>query len=244
MLPLSFLLLAATTADAQAPIVIEYREKPPYNYTAAGVPRGFLLDATRDIFRAAGVALQFEPVPANRLLADIQAGARPVCSPGYYRLAERERYARFTDAMYVDKPHVLVVNLAQAAAIRRLGTLKALLASDRFTMGVVDGVSYGAVLDAAIGRLARMPMRAAVPPAQLVKMVGAGRADFMLIDEEDLNFLTQEGQLSAYGVERVQFPDPPLGLRRHIMCSRAVPAETIRRLNAAIHKLYPGLREP
>ncbi|MBV8656648.1 MAG: transporter substrate-binding domain-containing protein [Burkholderiales bacterium] len=242
MLPLSILLFAAAATDASAPVIVEYREKPPYNYTEAGIPKGFLVDRVRDIFGSAKVEMRFEAVPANRLMADIEANTRPVCSPGYYRLPERERFARFTAAMYVDKPHALIANHLQASSIRHLGTLKALLASSQYTMGVVDGVSYGAELDAAIGRLPRAPMRAAVPPGQLVKMVGAGRADFMLIDEEDLQFLGSSGQLAVLGVERVQFPDPPAGLRRHIMCSRAVSAETIRRLDAAIQKLYPSLR--
>lgn len=233
-------LLALPTMATQV-VTVEYRDKPPYTYTEQGKPAGFLLTRTVDIFRRANLAVAFEEVPVKRIMADIQANQRPICSPGWYKLPEREVFARFSLPIHQDLPQVVLAAPHAVAAVRNHPTMKALFADSALTMGVVDGVSYGPELDAMIAALPKPAMRATVPPLQMAKMIAVGRADFMIIDQDDLSVIDQHHEVSALGIVKVDFPDPPQGLKRYLICSKQVEPAAMAKLDEAIRAMMPGL---
>jgi uncharacterized protein (TIGR02285 family) len=244
-------LLAALSCAAQAlparaappvAIIIEYRDKPPYSYTARGRPAGLLIDKTAAILRRAGLSYQFSEVPVKRIVQDLQTSPRPTCTPGWYKLPEREAYAQFTLTMHQDRPQVVLAAAGSAAAVGAHHDLKSLLRDPKLQLAVVDGVSYGPELDRQIAERPRAPLRATVTVMRMSKMLDAGRADFMFIDEEDLRWLDRNQALSRQGVKRVSFADAPAGLPRHLMCSKNMPAEILTRINTAIRQL--GLDGP
>lgn len=230
------------SAGTMAPVLIEYRDKPPYSHTVNGKPTGLLINKTIAIFKQARVPYQLSEVPIKRIVKDVQDQRRRVCSPGWYKLPERERFASFTLAIHQDKPHVVLAAAHALDRVRANREIKALVKDEGLLMGVVDGVSYGAELDQMIATLPRPPLRATVTALQLSKMLGAGRADFMFIDQEDLGYLDRQGEVTGKGVHRVDFPDAPAGLFRHLMCSQNLGTTTLARLDAAIQKL--GLDRP
>ena len=230
-------LLLLFPAWAAPPILIEYRDKPPYSFTNNGKPSGFLLERTVSIFRQAGILVDFEEVPVKRIIFDIKTDRLPACSPGWYKLPEREEFARFSLPIHQDRPHVVLAGPDSAAAIRAKQTLKALLADSAFVMGVVDGVSYGPEIDGWIASLPNKPMRVTVTPLQLAKMIASRRADFMMIDQDDLEVMNKDHEADALGMQRIDFPDPPQGLKRYIMCSKSVEPAVIEKMNAAITTL-------
>lgn len=241
-LSLLALLLANVVVHATPLVMLEYRDKPPYSYTEEGKPRGFLLERTLAIFKRAGVPVVAQEVPAKRITFDIQNNAQPICSTGWYKLPEREAYARFTQAVHQDKPHVVLAGTHAAEAVRRNKTLRALLANPALSIGVVDGVSYGQELDQLITTLPTAVVRSTVVPLQMAKMIQGKRADYMLIDQDDLAFLVEKGDLPTDSMAKIEFPDMPAGLKRYIMCSKQVPEETVTALNEAIRLIVPSMK--
>jgi hypothetical protein len=71
------------------------------------------------------------------------------------------------------------------------------------------------------------------PITLMMRMVSVGRASYMFVDREDWEHFRQRDQLKQLAV-RYDLPGMPAGLRRHIVCSRDVPAETMNKLNQAI----------
>lgn len=241
VLGLLLLCLCARAAGAE-PILIEYRDKPPYSFTTdQGKPAGFLLMRSIEILKLAGVEATFAEMPVKRILQDIHANQKLVCSPSWYKLPEREQFARFTLAIHQDKPQVVLANGKAIAALRAHASLAALLADEQLALGVVEGASYGPALDKQIAGMARPPIRAFGSPSQLARMVAARRADYMLIDQEDLNWIDSLGEIRAMNLLRVNYPDAPEGLRRYLMCSKRVEAGTLARINTAIRQLLPEL---
>lgn len=237
--------LAATPAlqaAAREPILIEYRDKPPYSYTQNQQPKGLLIDKTAAIFKRAGLPYRLEEVPLKRILKDIQTAAKPTCSPGWYKLPEREQFARFSIAIHQDLPHVVLAAADAVAAVRAHRELRTLVRDPNLQLAIVDGVSYGPELDQVIADVPRVPLRATVTALQLSKMLGFGRADYMFIDQEDLGYLDRLGEVTGRGVQRVDFPDAPAGLHRYLMCSKNTDDATLARINDAIRKL--GLDAP
>lgn len=234
------LALTYNQVSAQA-ITVEYRDKPPYSYTEAGRPSGFLLERTAQIFKRAGVEAQFVEMPVRRTLANLQTNATLVCSPGLYKLPEREAFARFSLPMHRDRPHVVLARADVEPAVRASRSLTALFANPTLTLGVLDGVSYGADLDALIAGAVKPPERAQLSPLQLATLVSRRRVDYMLIDQEDLGWLRRSADFATLKLAVVEFHDMPRGQLRYIACSRRVDPAVLERLNGALRELMPEL---
>ncbi|MCV2370706.1 type 2 periplasmic-binding domain-containing protein [Roseateles oligotrophus] len=237
----SILLTGVAWAD-EPTVMVEYRDKPPYSYTKEGRPSGFLIERTIEIFRLAKVNAIYEEIPLKRILRDIQSDLSPICSPSWYKLPERELYARFSLPIHEDKPHLVLVGMHAVNKVRTIKTLRALLADPELKLGKVSGVSYGADLDALISRAAQTPIDPTVTPVLLAKMIKRQRADYMLIDQEDYEFLNQKGELDAEEMTPFEFADMPAGLKRYLMCSKRVGPDTMARLDKAILQVVRELK--
>lgn len=231
--------LFAGIASAQATLAIEYRDKPPYTYTEGGKPVGFLMERTARLLKRAGIEARYAEVPIRRTLMNLQANASPMCSPGLYRIPEREAFARFSLPIHRDKPHVVLANTAAAAQIRALPRIAMLFADPSLQPGMLDGVSYGQQLDQMLAGAARPALRAQLTPLQLARMVGARRADYMLIDEEDLAWLRRDPDFTPLPLVRIEIVDMPRGQLRYLACSQQVSPQTMDKLNQAIRELIP-----
>ncbi len=232
-------LCAGTAAPAQAPLTIEYRDKPPYSYTEACRPAGFLMERTARLLKCAGIEARYVEVPIRRTLQHLQANQAAICSPGLYKNPEREAFARFTLPIHRDKPHVVLAHASAVAQVRAIPRVAQLISDPSLQVGLLDGVSYGQQLDQYLAHAARPPVRAQLTPLQLARMVGARRVDYMLIDEEDLGWLRRDAEFAPLPLVRVDFADMPRGELRYLACSQQVPVQTLDKLNQAIRELVP-----
>jgi len=230
-------LVAATFpsyAIAQS-LTMAFRNKPPYSYIENGEQKGFLLERTRRLLKQAGIEAVFVDMPPKRIFAEIEAGNQPICSFGWYKIPERERYALFSEVLHQDKPHLLLTSEKSALAIQNHTTLKSLMSDRSLTLSAADGVSYGPELDAMIATFPGKTDKALIPPLQVAKKIAAGRADFMFIDQEDYDYLMASNhEFRGEPLVRTSLKDMPAGLKRYILCSRKVDTETMSRIDAAI----------
>lgn len=227
------LLIAASLASAASPLTVSWREKPPYYYTEDGVEKGFMLAYGKAVFAAAGIEARFVREPQKRIWTKFQDGTPNYCSLAWYRLPERELISQATLPVYTDPPHTILVAPGAAERVRAHATLASLMADPALTLAVVDGVSYGPELDARIKSSANQIMRRTVSTTNMIHMLGVGRASYLLTDRNDWTFMrARYKELAA--VQQHEVPDLPPGLKRHILCSRDVPAATMEKLNQAI----------
>lgn len=239
VLPLQALLAMPAFAQdsaASGPVTVSWREKPPYYYTEDGVEKGFMLAYGKEVFAAAGIDARFVREPQKRIWTNFEMRKPNYCSISWYRLPEREAIAQFSIPVYTDPPHTILVSPASAAKVQAHPTLASLLADPELTLGVVDGVSYGADLDERIARAANQTMRRTVPTTNMILMLAANRFNYMLADRNDWGHMRAHYKEMA-SVIQYDAPDLPGGLRRYFLCSRAMPPSIIERLNQAIRAL-------
>ncbi|MBW8847048.1 MAG: transporter substrate-binding domain-containing protein [Burkholderiales bacterium] len=233
---------SGTAQPGQPPLTIEYRDKPPYSYTEGGKPAGFLMERTARLLKRAGIEAHYAEVPIRRTLLNLQANQAPLCSPGLYKIPEREAFARFSLPIHRDRPHVVLANASAAVQIRAQPKLSLLFADSTLQPGLLDGVSYGQQLDQALAATAKPAIRAQLTPLQLARMVGARRVDYMLIDEEDLAWLRKDPDFVPLQLVRIEFADMPRGQLRYFGCSQQVTPQTMDKLNQAIREQLPEMQ--
>jgi polar amino acid transport system substrate-binding protein len=230
------MIAAGSTASAlaDAPLTVAWREKPPYYYFDENkVAKGFMLDRAKQVFAAAGVPAVFVNEPQKRIWANFNHGMPNYCSISWYRLPEREAVAQYSVPVHADLPHAVLAVPAVAARIRSHANLKSLLSDKSLTLAVIDGVSYGPELDALIAASQNRIMRRTVETSAMFRMVAFGRADYLFVDREDWSYLRLKFP-ELQSLVLIDFADMPPGLKRYIVCSRDVPADTMERLNRAI----------
>ena len=241
-LPLASAVLAAAASGAAPPpappITVAWRDRPPYYYTENGVDKGAVLISSKQVFADAGVAAHFVKMPSKRIWATFLAHASNFCTIGWYRLPEREAYAQFSLPILSDPPQIVLVAPSAVAAVDRHGTLSALLADPHLSLGLVDGISYGPQFDARIRASANQVQVRTVDAASMMRMVAAGRFSFTISDVDDWRYASAHDATLKPAVRR-DYPDMPAGLKRYIMCTKDVPADSMARLNRAIEARKP-----
>jgi polar amino acid transport system substrate-binding protein len=237
------LLAAASPLAAGQVITVSWRDKPPYHYVDHGVERGFLLARGKQVFAAAAVPARFVVEPTKRIWASFQSGKKNYCSLGRYRMPERDAFAQYSRVIHADPAQVLLVSAPWLARVSAYKSLAALLADPQFELGLADGSSYGARLDAMIKDSGNQVARRTVESSTMIRMIAAGRMSYTIADRYGWEYLRARDPLLA-SVTVVDMPDMPPGLSRYLMCSKDIPAATMAKLNRAIERLKLAERPP
>jgi polar amino acid transport system substrate-binding protein len=234
---LATLACACIGAHAQT-ITVAWRDKPPFHYTDNGVDKGPMLLRAKEVFALAGLQARFVKEPSKRIWANFQGHVTNYCSFGWYHLDERDAWVQFSVPMQTDLPHAVIFAPDAQQAYQKHSTLASLMADKSLVLGVVDGVSYGPALDAMIRGSASQVLRRTVEPNTMVRMLAAGRVDFMLVDRDDWDYARQREPQLRQGLVR-DYPDMPPGLQRFVVCSKDLAPEIMVRINKALDATTP-----
>ncbi|NGZ87261.1 transporter substrate-binding domain-containing protein [Duganella aceris] len=220
-------------ADDDA-ITVTYSERPPYMMAHAdGPPSGLTATPAVQAFQTAGVRTVWRNLPTNRQLMMIKDPKQRACAVGWFRVEEREGYAKYTKPIYRDKEWLVLANTALAA--RSDATLDALLRHAETRVLVKDNYSYGAELDKLLRELHPTIAISTSPTSKMVQSISKGMVDMMFVSEEEGNYIMahHDGEQTR-NLRLLRFKDMPHGTERYIMCGKGVPDDVIARLNKAI----------
>ena len=216
-------------------LLMVYIDKPPYSFLDKGVEKGFLLERTRRVLSRTGVESRFREMPPKRILLEIQNNEQAICSFGWYKSAEREKYALFSAPLHQDRPQAVLVGPRSAAAVRQHAALKQLMSDKTLILATADGFSYGQEIDSMIAAFPGRIDSTVQSELQVARKIAAQRADFMFIDQEDYDYLIEsDADFRSNNLVRIEYLDMPPGLKRYILCSRKVGADVMRRIDASI----------
>lgn len=234
---------ACALAGAEEPgkVILAYFERPPYYYSAGGLPKGFLLERAQLILERAKVPFELRELPSMRIAALIREGSQPIVSVGWFKTAERLAYSRFSDPIYRNRPQGILVRAARAGEFKNLPTFAALSSSPRFTLGAVEGFSYGVWFDPILAGMSKRVQYLNSDPVHLAAMLGAGRFDYMVLDREEVDWVIETAGLRRADFSVVEYPDIPEGNLRYLWCSPSVGEEVLQRINEAVKTLFPDL---
>lgn len=226
----------AAAAFADEAILILYNERPPYVVEGqGGETKGLTADPVKHAFTKSGLAHKWEAAPTKRQMESIEKSDAKTCIVGWFKNPEREKIGKFTVEIYQDKPAVAVAK-ADNAKMASGKTLDATFQDAGLTLLVKEGFSYGKFIDDKIKQLAPKKEETLVENVPMLKMIQAGRADYMFMAPEEAEMLLASGEFKPGDFKLVTFTDMPEGGKRYLLCSRML-------LDADIEKLNTHLKE-
>ncbi|WP_228895642.1 substrate-binding periplasmic protein [Pseudoduganella aquatica] len=230
-------LLAVSSApppcNAAPALTLQIVQRAPYLMVGPGKQMsGISVAPTVAAFRHAGIDVAWEEVPALRQLQRLRANQEKVCSVGWYKTPERERYAKFSDPVSQDSPWA-------AFAFRGYtpppsASVRAIFSDPGTKILLKQGFVYGDYLDQAISTMTAQRMDTNGDMHQLFKMIAAGRADISFAPLEEIRYHLDQGSISRASIRIIEFPEMPAGYPRRLMCSKRVDDDLLRRFNAAL----------
>ncbi|MCJ8168474.1 substrate-binding periplasmic protein [Atopomonas sediminilitoris] len=230
------LTLNAAASDTDTSLPLYYIEKPPYYFTHAQQPSGFLLARSLLILQTAGLSPKPRSLPPPRILHALERKQRPFCSVGWFKTPEREALAWFSQPIHHDAPMWLLVRQAEANRLMGFASFRGLLQAP-YRIGLVDGFSYGVELDQLLQKSKIPNDHTAKSVQNSIQRLLAKRVDVIVADRLETSYLLEELKIPSSQLLAVRFADIPSGNARYLMCSKNLPEAQQQAINQAINDL-------
>ena len=220
-------------AASSAPLVMMVVHRPPYLVVGAdGQFSGISVTPVMAALKKAGIAVQWEQVPALRQLQRLKDNRTSACSVGWYQTPEREGFAKFSAPVSQDSPWAAFANAALMVPPKL--TVKALLADEHVTVLLKTGFVYGSYLDGQIAAMKAQRKETNGDMLQVLQMVAFGRAQVTFAPQEELQYYMDRRLIGGAGSKIITFHEMPDGYSRHLMCSKRVDDALLHKFNAAL----------
>ena len=234
-----FLWLGASFCAVAEPLTFSYFERPPYySTTEAGQAEGVLIERVRQILPAAGLSGRFVGLTPYRILYVLRHAATPHCSIGWFKTAERQLFAKFSEPIYRDRSLVLVTSRTQQGKFSGKQTLREVFSDQNLTMARLAEFSYGDQVDKLLGALTPQSILLTGQQGAVLQAVIDQKASYMLVAPEEVDLLAESIGVTVEDVVTLKMTDMVAGNLRYLMCNQAVPDQTMDKINQAILQLY------
>ncbi len=227
--------IAPKPAPAKDIITLHYHERPPYYVTGPLGVYGLCADPAKRVFKKAGIPFRWEKTPAKRQLDILRGNSSRDCLIGWFKNPEREKFAKYSLYIYLDKPAVALTLTGNRSMISGR-MLKETFLNDNLTLLRKNSYSYGRFIDAKIAEFNPMQEITNAENIGMLKMIHSGRADYFFISEEEAAVLTTSSGLPKSDFKYIRFSNMPEGNKRYLLFSKKVEDEVIDKINAAIRK--------
>jgi polar amino acid transport system substrate-binding protein len=231
-----FLLLVPTSGRAESPLLLQIVELPPYMIIESPTSvSGLVIAPVLAALKKGGIAFQWQIVPAVRQLVRIKNNQERVCSLGWYKTPNREKFAKYSRPIVKDSGYAGFANNQY-----RPGdgvALDVVLNDPAIKVLIKIGFVHSEYLDA---RLANMKAHREFTYADMpliFKMVAAGRAQITFAPLAEIRYYESLGVVGKDDFHVMMFKEmPSSGVYRYMMCSLKVEDELINKFNEALGK--------
>ena len=232
------------TARSDGPadrIILHYHERKPYYFTTDDGVKGLLAEKAAAAFNRSGVSFRWEKTPPSRQLEIIRENQDMACALGWFKNPERERFAKYSEFVYQDKPTLALARADNERMPDKL-SLDQLFSDRGLRLLRKDGYSYGKFIDEKIVKYKPREVLTTADNLNMLKMIHSLRADYFFIAHEEAEQLITESAFELSDFKYIHFSNMPEGNKRYIICARNVPEAIIDKLNHAIRDSRPATK--
>lgn len=218
-------------------IEVLYYNRPPYYYSTPIGPKGIIMDKVLDIFKKAGIKAKYTLSTSNRIYLEFLSGRAKICSPGWFKNKEREKFAKFSIPIYQDSPVVLLTK-RDNYKLRDYTAIQDIFKHKSFIWGRIRFFSYGYYVDSLAQKLKPKSIEIDGNQEDLITMLKYGRLHYMLINPQEIDQLIRSTGYKKNEFMVVRLNDVSTGNRRYIMFSKDISNKLIDKINKIILKYY------
>ncbi len=226
---------SGTTLAEDDPLMISlyYVPRTPYFYQTKDNVKGLCADVVNYAFTKSGISYIWYNVPAKRQMTYIKKNIRRLGMVGWYKNAEREKFAKYSDYIYKDKTRIAVAH-AHNEKLTNGKTVGDVISNPNIEVLIKTGYSYGKFLDAQLAKYNPKTISTMSESVNMIRMIHARRADLLFMSQEEASAIIKESGLPAKDFQFVTFSDMPQGYKRYIMFSKKVEDKIINKINKYI----------
>lgn len=217
-------------------ITLHYHEKRPYYITYNNGVHGLVADPIRQAFEHADLPFQWIKTPARRQLDIIEENDAKTCAAGWFKTPAREQFAKFSKAIYRDRPFIGITR-ADNPLLLKTQTIKKAFHQPRLRLLIKNGYSYGKYIDQLISQMSPRQVSTTADTQGMLEMILMQRADYVLLTEEEASDPLLFSRLNKNKFKLIRFTDTPAGNYRYIICSQKITDDELGMLNNAIDHL-------
>ena len=211
-----------------------YIEYPPYyELNRDGNLDGILVNIANKVFDRAGVKYKYRNMPPKRIMLEMEKGT-PVASLGWLKTTEREKFAKFSLPIYLNKPVGVFMLRQNMSRFAEFDSFDQLMDSRKFSIGRIEGHSEGEYLDSMLADHTDKTAWVSTDEVQLIKMLKAKRFDFILLAPEEMDALVNRANCSLDDFHLQAMRDIPNGNARHIMYAKSIDDEFVKMIDKII----------
>ncbi len=222
---LKVLLLTLASINIYA-LEVVYEPRDPYvkeiSDSIAGLVATPLIKALNDT----NIKYTLKNNPSKRHLKLIQSNKKEICAVGWFKNPKREEFAKFSKALYRDKPMGILTHVN--SNIQDGIDINELINTDKISILIKDSYSYGSFIDEKLKLLKVKKSKAS--NVKMVSMISKKRADFMFISHEEASMITKNHKYKD-NIKFVNVKGVPAGNKRYLICSKKVSDNIIENIN-------------
>ncbi len=204
-----------------------------YN-TQEGV-KGLVADPVKLVFNKLGIKYKFVALPTKRHMFYLKFKKHRFCSIGWYKNAERKKFAKFSLSIYKNKTRIAIAR-ANNNKIQSGKTLDSILSDKNLSLLIKEGYSYGKYIDNKIKKIKPKIIYTTSESYYMIKMLHSKRADYFFLSEEEAESLISQAKLKKENFKYIKFKGMPSGLKRYILFPFKIKDSFIKKINKGIKK--------
>lgn len=233
---LGFVIFSIQTTLCNDVITIYYLNRIPYFYkTEAGEHKGLVMEPVIRVFKKAGIPYNLKELPVKRILSNLKENQPNICSIGWYKNPEREKFVQYSLPVYQNKSRIAITK-HDNTLIPSGKTLDEVFKISGITLLINDGYSYGKFIDEKITAFKPKTYVCTIKNDQMLKAVFIGTNKYFFLSEEEADALIPGAGYQRSDFKYIHFSNVPTGLKRHIIFSKQVDDKIISRINKAIQE--------
>jgi|GEM_PF-2511826 len=234
-LTLSSILLFSFGASsfAQSSIKLQVFELPPYMIIRKdGSFGGSVLETALAAFKKAKIPYTLEKIPASRQLARLKKNDEAICSIGWIKNSDREKFAKFSKIISQDPPWVIIAN--RNIAENQSSSFDDIFNKKKYSILVKQSLFYGDYLEGEMAEMKTGHQTTSGNILQLFKMISAGRANIMFSSKETFQYYIDQGEIVSSDFKVITPRRRLPGFKRYLMCSQMVSDDLIKSFNTVL----------
>lgn len=214
-------------------LTILYHQKRPFYSSQGSEVKGLVASTINHSMKEIGIPFSWVETPATRQLGIVGENKSKVCALGWFKTPEREKFAKYSIALYQDKPFVAVTR-ADNELMQSEDNVVRVFEEYRLKLLLKRGYSYGTFLDQKIKTISPRRTVTTADNLRMLQMIQTHRADYCLMTEEEAYDLLVYSRLQRSNFKITRFSNTPPGNKRYLLCSQKVTDKEMDKINSGI----------